>query len=324
MFKLPKILKTTAAVCTALLLAGGQVAHAQSQRPITLVVPFSPGGSADVSGRTAAMGMEKVLGQTIVVENKPGASGMIGAAAVAQAAPDGNTLYLTTDSTESNPTVDPAKVKEIFSKLEPLASIADAPLVLATATSFPANSVPELIEHAKSSGKPLTYAIPGVGTTHQLAGAVLAEATGIQLTAVPYRGTSATIADVVSGVVDLAFGNLPSIQPMVEAGKLKILAVTSLERYKLAPNLPTISETVPGFDLGVNLGLMVPAGTPPERKAQLADAVRQALEMEEVRQLLNAQGLEPAVRSLDEYGAYLKRLGEERRPVYERLGIKPN
>jgi len=268
--------------------------------------------------------MEKVLGQTIVVENKPGASGMIGAAAVAQAAPDGNTLYLTTDSTESNPTVDPAKVKEIFSKLEPLASIADAPLVLATATSFPANSVPELIEHAKSSGKPLTYAIPGVGTTHQLAGAVLAEATGIQLTAVPYRGTSATIADVVSGVVDLAFGNLPSIQPMVEAGKLKILAVTSLERYKLAPNLPTISETVPGFDLGVNLGLMVPAGTPPERKAQLADAVRQALEMEEVRQLLNAQGLEPAVRSLDEYGAYLKRLGEERRPVYERLGIKPN
>lgn len=324
MFKAFKLARSTAALCVLSAAALCQVAQAQSPVPMTLIVPFSPGGSADVSARTAAVGMEKVLRQTIVVENKPGASGLIGAGIAAQAKPDGNTLFLVTDGMETNPTVDPGKAKAVFSRLEPLASIADSPLVLATASSFPANSVAELIELAKTRSVPLTYAIPGIGTTHQIAGAMLAEAAGIQLSSIPYRGTSATVPDVVSGVVDLVFGNLPSIQPMVDAGKLKILAVTSREPYRLAPGTPPLSETVPGFDIGINLGLMVPVGTPDARKAELVEAVRQALDMKEVRQLLNEQGLEPVFRTPDDYSAYLKNGAAERAPMIAKLGIKPN
>lgn len=300
----------------------GQPAQAQNQAPIRLIVPFSPGGSADASARAIAVGMENVLKQTVVVENKPGAAGFIGAGVASQAGTGGNTLFLTTDGMESNPTVDRKKAKAIFSKLVTVASIADAPLVLAASVKFPASNIPELIKLAQKRATPLTYAIPGVGTTHQLAGALLADRGKFNLRAIPYRGTAAGVADVASGVVDLQFGNLPSIKPMVDAGRMKILGVTSLRPYELLPGTPTISSTIEGYKMEINLGLMAPAGIAPKRLAQLSDAVRQALHTDKVRDMLHSEGLEPAYRDAAQYAQYLKDTSEARKPLFRLLGFK--
>ena len=298
----------TAVGAFALLLAG---AAAQAQawpaaRPIRLVIGFAPGGAADYVARTLSEPLGKALGQSIVVENRAGAGSSLAADFVSKAPADGYTLLIASPSSVSvNPSLNP---KLVYMKdLMPVTRITASPLVLAVNPGAGINSMQELIAVAKKNPGMLNYTSSGNGSAPHLGAAHFSAVAGVEMVHIPYKGGAPAIGAVVAGDAQLTFGTPPSVLPMVQAGRLKALAVTSPNRTSLVPNVPgTIEAGLPTYSLSFWYGFFVPAGTPPEVVKKLFEATQQVLQRAEVKALLAREGAEVALsKSPEEFGAFL-------------------
>jgi len=304
---------TLALACAAILpLMPAAHADAFPDRPITLVIPFPPGGPTDAMARTLAAEMKDRLGQPMVVENRAGAGGNIGAEYVARAAPDGQTLLFGTSgplainaSLYRKINYDPSK------SFAPVIQVGHLPNILVINPSVPANNVKELIAYAKANPGKLSYASSGNGASSHLAGVLFNASAGVDLQHIPYKGTGPALNDLLGGQVSMSFTDVLTALPYVKAGKLRALGVTTTERSQALPDVPTVAEQgVPGYDVSVFFGIVAPAGTPPERIARLNAAFVETLGTSKVRQLFASQGLEPAPSSKPEQ---LRRFIEEQK-----------
>jgi tripartite-type tricarboxylate transporter receptor subunit TctC len=253
-------------------------------KPITLVVTYPPGGGADAMARLIAPKMGEALGQPIVIENKPGAGGQIGAAAVAKAAPDGYTLMLDASSFSVNPSLYPKLPYDSMKAFRPIGVVALFPNVVLVNANFQAKNVAELIAAARKSKDAVSYASSGNGSAQHLAGALFESAAKVDMVHIPYKGGGPALNDVIGGQVPLFFGNLASTLQHVQSGKLKALAVTSGKRSAILPDVPTLNESgLKGTEIYEWNAVFVPAGTPDAVVNKLAAAFQQALDSAEVK-----------------------------------------
>ena len=317
------------AVLTALIAAvsaGAAPAAAQTypSRPITLVVPFPPGGSATIIARIIADKMSEGLGQQIVIDNRGGAGGSIAARQVAKSAPDGATLLLAFTGTLAvsplifaNVGYDPRK------DFAGIGLIGIAPSVLAVHPSVPARSVADLIGIAKAEPGKIQYGSPGIGTTNHLAGELLAAMTGIRITHIPYKGTGPAITDLLGGHIAMMFAPIPAAHGNVSAGALRALGVTSLKRSSLWPDIPTVAETgLPGFEVVQRSTLLAPAGTPRPIIERLNKELNAVLATDDVRRRLAVEGGEPVPGAPEEYAADIDREEMRWAKLVATIGLK--
>jgi tripartite-type tricarboxylate transporter receptor subunit TctC len=272
-------------------------AHAQSfpTKPLRIVVTYPAGGGADLMARLIAPKMAEVLGQPVVVENKPGASGQIGAAEVARAAPDGYTLLLDASSYAVNPSLYAKLPYEPAKAFVPIAVLALFPNVLVVTPSFPATDVKSLIDAARAKPGNIAFASSGNGSAQHLAGELFKQKAGVDLTHVPYKGGGPALNDVIGGQVPVFFGNMASTLPHVKSGRLRALAITGAKRSAALPEAPTIAEAgVAGYEVYEWNAIFAPAGTPAAVLAKLADAIAKATQSPEFRDRVASLGGEPA------------------------------
>ncbi|WP_240939529.1 tripartite tricarboxylate transporter substrate binding protein [Diaphorobacter sp. HDW4A] len=293
------------------------VAHSAtypSEQPITLVVPFSAGGGADNAARIIAQGISEVSGQSVVIDNRAGASGSIGATFVARAKPNGYTALFDASSFAINPTL--RKLPYDASKdFIPVSQAVSVPNILVASPQSPYNNLPEFIKEAKANPTKYSYASYGPGSLAQMAAELLKKSTGIQAVHVPYKGGAPALVDVMGGQVDVYFANAASSITYVTGGKLKALAVSSAKRMPELPNVPTIEEAgVKPFAVEEWNGVFLPSGTSPEVVKQLQDYVQKSLALPSVREKLAKLGLTPVGSSSAEFSKFVaseqKRWGE--------------
>jgi len=289
----------------------GGIAPAQAQtfptRTITLVIPFAPGGSNTIVGRAIADKMAELLGEKIVIDNRPGAGGTVGSRAVAKSEPDGYTLLLSFTGTMAiapslyrNVGYDPRK------DFAPIGLIGNAPNSLVVHPSFPAKSLAELIAYAKANPGKVNFGSAGAGTVSHITGEYFAHSAGIKLVHIPYKGTGPALTDLLGGHIPMAFAPIPASHANVSAGLLRALAVTSVARSSLLPDVPTIAESgLPGFDASLYYGLVAPAGTPRPVIDKLNRTLQQALASAEVRKQLGLDGTEITPGSPEDYAAFI-------------------
>ena len=279
----------------------GPAAHAQGSpaaqgyptKPIRLVVPFPAGGATDIFARAVSQKLGERLGTTVVVDNKPGAGGTIGSDLAAKAPADGYTLLLATSSTHS---IGPSFGKvpyDAVADFTPISHVGNAPSIMLVPNSSPAKNVKEWVEYARKNPGKLNFASSGNGTVVHLTTEYFKAQAGLFLVHIPYRGTALSIPDLVSGKVDVLFDSLPSGLPHVKEGRLRALGITSLRRSPLLPDLPAISETVPGYESVTWFGLYAPKGLSPELVSRLNTALNQALQDADVKERLARLGIEP-------------------------------
>ena len=284
-------------------------AHAQyPNKPIKMVVPFPPGGTTDIMARAVAADLQKSLGQPVIVDNKAGAGGNIGSDYVAKSAPDGYTLLMGTVGTHAiNVSLYPKMPYDAVKDFSPVSLVAGVPNVLVAAPNYPVNSVKDLIDAAKKSPDAVTFASSGSGTSIHLSGELFKQLAGVQMTHVPYKGSSAALPDVMSGQVNVMFDNAPSVMPQIRGGKLKAIAVTSGKRSPALPNVPTIIESgVAGFEASSWFGVLAPAGTPKEIVDKLSQAIVKALQTTEMKDRLAAQGADAVGNTPEQFAAHIK------------------
>jgi len=308
------------------LLGGAGMARAEDYptRPITLIVPFPPGGSTTVMARNVADKMSTALGQQIVVENRGGAGGTIGTRFVAKAAPDGYTILLSYTATvaivpamNANAGYDPRR------SFVPIGMIGFAPNVLVVHPSLPVKSVAELIAYAKAAPTTLQYGSPGVGTVNHLAGEYLASEAGVKLLHVPYKGNGPAMSDLLGGHIPMMFVPIPVALGNLKAGTLRALAITSAKRSRLLPDLPTLAESgVPGFDAALRYGLMAPAGTPAAVVARLNKELNAALATDEVKNRLATEGAEALPGTPEAYATDIEQEEKKWGGLVKKLGLK--
>ena len=292
-------------------------------RPIRVVVGFGPGAVADVILRVMTVRMSQVLGQQVVVENRPGAGSSLGAEYVSRAPKDGYTLLMCTVAQTINPAM-----KDLgfdFGKdFAPIALVANAPQILVAHPSFPANDVRELIAIAKAQPDGVHYASSGAGTMSHLSGVLLNSAAGIKLLQVPYPGSAQSMTDVLAGRVPLMFGPAATVWTNVQSGKLKALAVTQPKRASIAPDVPTMIEAgVEGYSAGIWMGLLAPAGTPPEIVDKLSRAANEALKSKEVLALMEKQGVDALGSTPAEFAKFIDDELRKWEGVVKAADIKP-
>ncbi len=305
---------------SAALLAVG--AHAQAA-PTRILVGAPAGGSTDTLARTLATELGRLLGKTVIVENRPGAGGNIAAEAVAKAAPDGNTLLMSFTSHAINASLYPSLPFDPIRDFTPLTCVATSPSVLVAHPSVPAKDVRELIALAKAKPGQLNFAIGAVGSSLHLAGDLFKMQSGAFIVNIPYRGTAPAIQDVIAGQVELMFAAIGNAQAQVKAGKLKALGVTSAKRLPAFPDVPAIAEVLPGYESSAWFGLFGPARMAPELSKRISDAARQAIAAPEVRRRLDAEGAVPVGNSPEEFSKFVQ--GEIQRwaRVVKFSGAKP-
>ena len=282
-------------------LAGwGQVAPYPA-KPIKLVVGFAPGGAADYVARTVGDSLGKALGQTIVIENKAGAGSSIGADAVAKAPPDGYTVLIASPAAISvNPALNP-KLGYTAKDLLPISKVTSSSLVIAANPAIGINSIRDLIARAKAAPGALNYATSGNGSAPHLGAALFSQIANIQMQHIPFKGGAPAIQSVVAGDTQLTFGTPPSVLPMVQAGRLKGLAVTSRDRSPLVPDLPGMAEAgLPAYAIEFWYGFFVPAGTPAAVVKRLFDATQSAMQQPSVKAALAREGTEVSLSSSPE------------------------
>ena len=303
-----KTLVGSAAIAIGALFCGLSYAQNWPSKPIRFVVPFPAGGGADLVVRSMAPRLTERLGQQVFVDNRPGASGNIGADLIAKAPPDGHTIGVATTATlcvspnlEAKMPFDPVK------DLVPVSMLASIPFFLVANSAFPANSTREMIALAKASPGKLAYGHAGNGTLLHLSGELLKIMAGIDLLAVPYKGSVPAVADVVGGQIPLVIAELPAVLNQIKAGKLKPLGVTTARRVAAAPEIPTLAESgVPGYDTMGWFGVVAPAGTPVEIIGRWNAEIAGVLNTAEIRDRLSATGAEPAPSSPEQFGAIIK------------------
>lgn len=276
------VVATLLPLCTLMPTAMAQGAF--PNKPITLVVTYPPGGGADAMARLIAPKMGEALGQSVIIENKPGASGQIGASAVAKATPDGYTLMLDASSFSANPALYPKLPYDSLKAFKPIGVVALFPNVVLVNASFPAKNIADLTATARKEKDAVSYASSGNGSAQHLAGALFESAAKVDMVHVPYKGGGPALNDVIGGQVPLFFGNLASTLQHVQSGKLKALAVTSAKRSPILPDVPTLAESgLKGAEIYEWNAVFAPAHTPEAVVNKLATAFQQALESPEVK-----------------------------------------
>lgn len=321
---LSSIVVASATVVAAL--AGAQAqpgATASPQRPIRLVVAYAPGGIVDHFARVVQAPLAEVLGQPVVVENRPGASGTIGAELVARAAPDGHTLLVgNTAILAINPGIFPTLPYDAERDFTPIVRGADAQYVLAVHPSVPAATVPELVAHLKAHPGGLAFGSAGAGSLIRLATELFMQRTGTQMIHVPYKGGGPLAADLASGVVQVAIADQTNLLPLAAAGRVRAIAVASAARSPLAPQLPTIAESLPGFEATAWHGILGPAGLPADGVARLNAAFNSVMARPEVRSKLAAAGFSPGGGTPESFAQFVRAERERWSALARQVGAK--
>jgi tripartite-type tricarboxylate transporter receptor subunit TctC len=296
-------------ILTVALAAAGAPAGAQDypSRPITIVVPQAPAASSDLLARTLGERLHAAWGQPVIIDNRPGAGGNVGAAYAARAQPDGYTLMVGTDAMMTsnvylykNMPFDPVK------DFAPITNAGTNIIGLTVNSQLPVNSVAELIAYAKAHPGKIHYGSPGIASPHHLSGELLRQKTGVEIVHVPYRGGGPAANDLLGGHINMAFLSLSSAVPHLPTGKLKILALVEKSRYPAMPDIPTVAETVAGFEMSSWLGMFAPAGTPEPLIARLNEGIIRILTAEAVKEKLAGLGLAVAPSTPGELAAIIK------------------
>jgi tripartite-type tricarboxylate transporter receptor subunit TctC len=275
------------------------------ERNIMLIVPFAAGGSTDTMARLLAEKLSQQLGQKVIVENRAGAASNLGAAAVAKASPDGYTLLLATSTLAANVALYKSMGFDLRKDLVPVSQLTRIPNVLTVANDFPAKTLAEFIDHARRNKRSINYGSSGVGASQHLAGALFATMTQTEMVHVPYRGGSQANTDLLAGQIQAVFSPLVEVLSFLDAGKLRALAVTTKARTPRLPDVPTVAETLPGFEIVLWNGLFAPAGTPQPIIDRLAAETRKAMTEPGMQKVLTEQGNEVVSSSPAEFKPFL-------------------
>jgi tripartite-type tricarboxylate transporter receptor subunit TctC len=291
-------------------------------QPIHIIVPFAAGGATDVTARIIGQKLAEEWKVTVIIENKPGATGSIAAEYAAKSKPDGYTLFMGTGSVNS---VFPAVKKNLpFDTMRDFVGVSNffiTPNILVVHPSVPAKSVAELITLLRAHPDQYNFASSGVGSTIHLSGELFKQMAGVQIVHVPYKGSAPAVADLIAGHVKMMFDNLASSWPYVNQGQLRALGVTSLQPDALAPGVPAIAETLPGYDATSWAGLLAPAKTPPAIVAKISEAVQRAIKRPDVAETFKSQGATPVGDSAAHFSQYLKDDIEKWRTVVNKAGV---
>ncbi|MGD9943393.1 MAG: tripartite tricarboxylate transporter substrate binding protein [Burkholderiaceae bacterium] len=314
--------------CAATLLASllplGQSALSQTYpaKPVRIVVGYPPGGGNDLMARMVAEKLAASLGQQFVVDNKAGANGIIGTELAARAAPDGYTLLVAGSALSTNHTLYPSRSYDTLKDLQPISLIGYQPYFLVAHPGLPANNVKELIALAKARPSAINYASSGNGSIPHVSGELFNMLAGVKMTHVPYKGAGPAIMDLMAGQVQLLFIGLPSVLEYVKAGKLKLLGATSAKRSGLLPDLPTVGETLPGFEAGSWYGVLGPAKIPQAVQNRLAAEIAKAVHAKVLHERFVALGVEPASNTPEQFSSYLATDIERWAKVLKTAGVK--
>lgn len=307
MQRMNKIVAILTGLFASLWFLGPVAADTYPSHPITIVVPYNAGGTTDTVARIIAQHLGAKLGQPVLVENKPGTSGTVGAAFVARAKPDGYTLLMGTISTHAtNPSLYKSLPYDNIKDFAPISMCASSPNMLIVNPEVPATNVAELIELLKKNPGKYTYGSNGAGTSQHLIAELFKTQTGTDILHVPYKGSGKMIIDVVAGHIDMSFDNMPTALGQMKANKVRALAVTSLKRVPQAPDVPTLAETLPGFQAGSWQGLFAPAGVPDAILDKLNAAVQEVLNMKDVEESFQKLGATPEPMSRADFTAFVK------------------
>jgi tripartite-type tricarboxylate transporter receptor subunit TctC len=296
----------TAAVATPSIFSSGASGAAWPVKPVRVVVPFTPGGSTDITARLVSNRLQEVWGQSVVVENKPGAGGNIAGDMVAHSDPDGYTIFIVGPGLATNQFLYPSLSYDPVGDFAPVTLLITQPNLMCVPNSSPAKSVKEFIAYCNENKGKVTYASSGNGTTLHLSGELFKRLAKVEMTHIPYRGGAPAINDLIPGRVDVIFDNMPSIVSHVRAGSLRGLAVTTRERVAVAPDIPTIAETVPGFDVFSWFGFFVPAKTPPDIVARINADTNAALAYGPVKSRFGELGATPKGSTPEQLAAFLQ------------------
>ena len=292
-------------------------------KPIRMLIGFAPGGGADIVARALSPRLMEALGQQIIVDNRPGANGIIAAELAAKAPPDGYTLLVAPGNYAFAPAMYAKLPFDMASAFAPVSQLAETPLLVVVHPSLPAQTIPQLVALAKSHPGKLTYASGGIGGSAHLATELFRTLTRVDLVHVPYKGSGAAITDLIGGQVVMCFCTLPSVFQQAKSGRLRALAVTTARRTPAAPDIPTVAETgVPGYEMSQWYGLLAPAGTPAPIIQRLNAEIGKALKHPESRSRLQADGAEPVGSSPDEFGAFFKSEIVRWTSVVQKAGIR--
>src|SRR5260221_8268321 len=299
-------------------------ANAQSwpQRPVKIVVPFGPGGPADIYARILGNELSGVFSQQFVIENKAGAGGTIGADIVAKAAPDGYTLLMMSNTLTTNETLLANKPYQLLRDLVPVAPVNSSDLVMVVSPSVPAKTLQEFIALAKAQPGKLAYASAGPGTPYHLAGELFKTMTGTDLLHVPHKNSGEARNDVMGGHVQMMFDAVTAMKSIVDAGQVRALATTGLTRSAVLPDVPTMSEAVPGYETTIWLGIIAPKATPPEIIARLNAEITKIMAKPAIREAWARQGAVPMTLTPAQFDTYLKGDIDKWAKVIQQAGIK--
>jgi tripartite-type tricarboxylate transporter receptor subunit TctC len=330
MISLPKRNALTAALAVAAiglatLAPLGNVAHAvYPDKPIKIVIPFAPGGPSDVLGRAIAQKLNVALGQPVIADNKPGAGTNLAAEFVAKAPADGYTLLLMMVGTQAiNEAMYPKLAYNTVRDFSPITLTAASSLILAAHPSVPAKNLKELVTLVKANPAKFNYGTAGAGTPLHLGGLLFNNLAGTDFQHVPYKGAAPAMNDVLGGQIQLILAGTPSVLAHIKSGKLNAMGVTSLKRSANAPEVPTIAESYPGFEVELVYALVAPAGTPKDIVAKLNAEVTKALQDTEMRDKLAGQGFEVRTSTPEQLGSYIKSEITKWAPLVKESGVKP-
>lgn len=297
---------TAAAIAAPPILSSRAAGVEWPVRPVRVVVPFPPGGSTDITARLIGNRLQEVWGQSVVIENKPGAGGNIASDMVARSDPDGYTVFIVGPGLATNQFLYPSLSYDPVGDFAPVTLLITQPNMMCVPLSKPAKSVQEFIAYCNDNKGKVTYASSGNGTTLHLSGELFKRLARVEMTHIPYRGGALAINDLIPGRVDVTFDNMPSIIGHVKSGSLRALAVTTKERVPLVPDIPTIAETVPGFDVSSWFGFFLPVKTPPEIIAKLNADTNAALAHASVKSRFDDLGATPKGTTPEQLAAFLQ------------------
>lgn len=294
-------------------------------KPIRIIVPLPPGGSNDVLARILGQKMSETFGQPVIVENKPGAAGNIATDFLVKSEPDGYTIAIAPNQTVSvNPVLYPKLPFDVLKDVQGISMLGRVPMVLLVSPKIKAASISDLIALAKASTEALSYASAGSGSPQHMAAEVFKSLTGVNLMHIPYKGTAPAMVDVLAGNVDMIFCPLNSALPHIRSGKLRALGATSKTRIPLLPEVPTIGETVAGFESDIWIGMVAPAKTPPEVINKLNAELRRALALPDVREKLAEQGILAESSTAAEFNSLIASDQKRWAAVIQNAHIKPD
>ncbi|WP_454690242.1 Bug family tripartite tricarboxylate transporter substrate binding protein [Achromobacter aloeverae] len=317
-----------ARACAAVALAGlTAIAHAAwPDKPVRIIVPYPPGGNVDVAARLIAPGLQSALGQTFIVENKPGAGGMIAGEYVARSEPDGYTLFMAANGPLLfSPLIFKREAYKWDRDFAPISSISYTPLVLEVKPSLPVKTLGELIALARKEPGKLTMASPGAGTTNHLVSELLQHVTGARWTTAQYKGNAPANTDLLGGQVDFQFDQVSVASPFIRDGKLRALAVTTAQRVPMLPDVPTFAEAgIKGVEASTFTGLLAPKGTPPEILAKLSKALDGILKQPDIVKRFDDLGAEARASSPEDFTRYLAAEDARWTPIIEQAHITAN